>query len=70
MNSLGYELDFFGGAIEYDDQWGSMILNQAFAICQCLHKYFMEQWKHLSTPMEKNTPALLREESETIYDIP
>lgn len=57
-------------AIEYDYQRGTMIFNQAGAICRYHRKYGIEQCKAISTTMENNASELLRKEAETIYDIP
>lgn len=47
-----------------------MILNQAGAIRQWLCKYGVKKSNTILKPMDKNSSALLRKESETIYNIP
>lgn len=66
LKYLARASELVGVSIEYEDHWWSTIRNQAGAIRRCRHKYGMEQCKPISTLMEMDASALLREEAETI----
>lgn len=70
LKDLGRASELVEIAIVYDDQRGTLFLNQANTIRRCLTQFKTVRSKQVSSPREQNVGGAQRSDPEPITDVP